>query len=131
MATHRHFQLPGRSLVDVEVRILETEGSPMRSMQRRQGNWCWRTSKATPSIPRHNRSSGPFFEVQKVHLETYRSRLSPAVEDSLREASAAFEMVAMGKGGRRSELRVHWKPGSGTPDLNGVVQEHDEEQLYG
>ena len=126
------FNYPGRSLVDVEVRILETDGESYALHAEETGKLVLADLEGNP-LPYRDTTGlqDHFLRFKKVHLETYRSRLSSAVEDSLREASAAFEMVAMGKGGRRSELRVHWKPGSGTPDLNDVVQEHDEEQLYG
>ncbi|MGB0178842.1 MAG: hypothetical protein ACPF8U_02205, partial [Flavobacteriales bacterium] len=72
-----------------------------------------------------------FLRFKKVHLETFRSRLDPQVEDSLRTASAAFELSAVGKDGKRANIYVHWKPGSGQPNDLGVVEEHDMEQLYG
>ena len=73
-----------------------------------------------------------FLRFKKVHLETYRSRLEPEVEDSLRNASAAFELTAMGKDGRREDIYVHWKPRTGLDrDAEGNLMEHDGEQMYG
>ena len=67
-----------------------------------------------------------------MHLETYRSRLEPEVEDSLRNASAAFELTAMGKDGRREDIYLHWKPRTGLDrDAEGNLMEHDGEQMYG
>ena len=52
------------------------------------------------------------------------------MEDSLRQATPAFELTATGTTGRSSSVAVHWKPGRGE-DLLGQPLEHDEEQLYG
>ena len=67
-----------------------------------------------------------------MHLETYRSRLAAEVEDSLRNASAAFELTAMGTDGRREDIFLHWKPRTGLDrDAEGNLMEHDGEQMYG
>ena len=73
-----------------------------------------------------------FLRFKKVHLETYRSRLAPEVEDSLRNASAAFELTAIGKDGRREDIHLHWKPRTGLDrDAEGNLMDHDGEQMYG
>ena len=125
------FNYGGRSLARVEVRVLEEEGesyvlkaepSGALDMTDLEGNAL--PYRDTTGVQDH------FLRFKKVHLETYRSRLSPEVEDSLRQATPAFELTATGTTGRSSSVAVHWKPGRGE-DLLGQPLEHDEEQLYG
>jgi hypothetical protein len=73
-----------------------------------------------------------FLRFKKVHLETYRSRLSEAQEDSLRLAMPAFILRAEGRAGNVRRIDVHWKPRTGLDrDEEGELMPHDGEQLYG
>ena len=75
---------------------------------------------------------GHFLRFKKVHLETYNSRLDEAMQDSLRTAAPDFVLEAEGAGGKRSTIRVHWKPRQGLDrDAEGGLMAYDGEQLYG
>ena len=65
-------------------------------------------------------------------METYNSRLDEAMRDSLRTAAPDFVLEAEGTGGKRSTIRVHWKPRQGLDrDAEGGLMAYDGEQLYG
>ena len=127
------FNFPGRSLAGVEVRVLEEDGQSYALSANNQGALTLSDLEGNPlpyldtlGVQEH------FLRFKKVHLETYRSRLEPEVEDSLRNASAAFELTAMGKDGRREDIFLHWKPRTGLDrDAEGNLMEHDGEQMYG
>ena len=107
-------------VLEEESYVLKAEPSGALDMTDLEGNPLpYRDTTGVQDI-----SSG-----SKVHLETYRSRLSPEVEDSLRQATPAFELTATGTTGRSSSVAVHWKQVE--EDLLGQPLEHDEEQLYG
>lgn len=127
------FNYPDRSLSYIEVRILETEGESYALSASRDGQLVLSDLEGNP-LPYLDTTGvqDHFLRFKKVHLETYRSRLDPEVEDSLRHASAAFELTAIGQNGRRSDVYVHWKPRTGLDrDELGQTMEHDGEQLYG
>lgn len=126
------FNYPKRSLAGVEVRVLEQDGESYALEAKEDGRLVLSDLEGNP-LPYRDTTGvqDHFLRFKKVHLETYRSRLTPEVEDSLRTASAAFELTAVGKSGRRSNVFVHWKPGSGKPNAMDVVEVHDAEQLYG
>jgi len=125
------FNYGGRSLARVEVRVLEEEGESYVLKAEPSGALDMTDLEGNP-LPYRDTTGvqDHFLRFKKVHLETYRSRLSPEVEDSLRKATPAFELTATGTTGRSSSVAVHWKPGRGE-DLLGQPLEHDEEQLYG
>ena len=126
------FDHPKRTLREVEVRILEEDGESYALTAQDDGGLVLSDLEGNP-LPYRDTTGvqDHFLRFKKVHLETFRSRLDPQVEDSLRTASAAFELSATGKDGKRTNVYVHWKPGSGQPNDLGVVEEHDMEQLYG
>ena len=126
------FDHPKRTLRKVEARILEEDGESYALTAQDDGGLVLSDLEGNP-LPYRDTTGvqDHFLRFKKVHLETFRSRLDPQVEDSLRTASAAFELSAVGKDGKRANIYVHWKPGSGQPNDLGVVEEHDMEQLYG
>ena len=127
------FNYPGRSLASIEVRVNEEEGESYALSVAESGKLILSDLEGNPLF--YTDTIGVqdhFLRFKKVHLETYRSRLEPEVEDSLRNASAAFELTAIGRNGRRSDVYVHWKPRTGLDrDAEGEMMEHDGEQLYG
>ena len=127
------FNYPDRSLASIEVRVLEQEGQSYALRASESGKLVLSDLEGNP-LP-YTDTTGVqdhFLRFKKVHLETYRSRLEPEVEDSLRNASAAFELTAVGRSGRRSDVYVHWKPRTGLDrNAEGEMMEHDGEQMYG
>jgi len=127
------FNYPGRSLARVEVRVLEQDGESYVLTAQESGKLALSDLEGNPLT--YTDTTGVqdhFLRFKKVHLETYRSRLDEAVEDSLRAASGAFELTAVGRNGRRSDVIVHWKPRTGLDrDAEGNEMAHDGEQMYG
>ena len=123
------FDYPGRSLRQLEFKNNEAEGDSYSLTAQDAGKL--ELADLEGNIMAYRDTTGlqdHFLRFKKVHLETYRSRLESEVEDSLRQATPAFELTAIGRDGRSSNIRVHWKPTSGSePVLDG----HDGEQLYG
>ncbi|MDA0946010.1 MAG: hypothetical protein RLZZ314_578 [Bacteroidota bacterium] len=127
------FDFPGRTLQRIEV---ETSEDPQNSYSlevnargtlRMEGtNGEAMDIVDTAGVQTH------FLRFKKVHLETYRSRLSDIQEDSLRQAKPAFVLRAWGRDGRSSSVQVHWKPRTGLDrDATGELMAHDGEHLYG
>ena len=127
------FNYPDRSLAAIEFSATEEEGESYALRALESGKLVLSDLEGNP-LP-YTDTTGVqdhFLRFKKVHLETYRSRLKPEVEDSLRNASAAFELTAVGRSGRRSHVDVHWKPRTGLDrNAEGEMMEHDGEQLYG
>lgn len=127
------FNYPDRSLASVEVLVLEQEGESYALKTTESGKLVLSDLEGNP-LPYVDTTGvqDHFLRFKKVHLETYRSRLEPEVEDSLRNASAAFVLTALGRNGRRSEVHVHWKPRTGLDrNADGEMMKHDGEQMYG
>ena len=127
------FDFPGRSLRRIQVEVpsnpevgyaLEVTDSGKLAMRDHFG--ASMTYLDSSAVQTH------FLRFKKVHLETYRSRLSEAQEDSLRLAMPAFILRAEGRAGNVRRIDVHWKPRTGLDrDEEGELMPHDGEQLYG
>ena len=127
------FNFPGRSLSEITVRNLEEEGQSYVLKAGEKGKLALTDLEGNPLMYLDTIGvQDHFLRFKKVHLETYRSRLDEAVEDSLRMASGCFELTAKGRDGRSSDIRLHWKPRTGLDrDAEGNLMEHDGEQMYG
>ena len=123
------FNHPKRSLAGIEVRHLDQDGESYLLTSEDDGALELRGLEGKPFVYRDTLGLRQhFLRFKKVHLETYDSRLSNAVEDSLRSASGAFELTTWNKLGDRSSVTVHWKrEKDAASGLGGL----DLEQLYG
>ena len=123
------FNHPKRSLARVEVRHLNEDGQSYVLSSAKEGSLALQDLEGNPQAYRDTLGLREhFLRFKKVHLETYESRLDEAVEDSLRSALGALELVTWNKQGERSSVAVHWKPG--TDAVTGEAT-NDLEQLYG
>lgn len=122
------FNHPKRSLAGIEVRHLDQDGESYLLTSEDDGALELRGLEGKPFAYRDTLGLRQhFLRFKKVHLETYDSRLSNAVEDSLRSASGAFELTTWNKLGDRSSVTVHWKREKDASGSGGL----DLEQLYG
>ena len=122
------FNHPKRSLAGIEVRHLDQDGESYLLTSEDDGALELRGLEGKPFVYRDTLGLRQhFLRFKKVHLETYDSRLSNAVEDSLRSASGAFELTTWNKLGDRSSVTVHWKREKDASGSGGL----DLEQLYG
>ena len=122
------FNHPKRSLAGIEVRHLDQDGESYLLTSEDDGALELRGLEGKPFVYRDTLGLRQhFLRFKKVHLETYDSRLSNAVEDSLRSVSGAFELTTWNKLGDRSSVTVHWKREKDASGSGGL----DLEQLYG
>tara|TARA_B100001564_G_scaffold359210_2_gene380158 strand:+ start:1435 stop:2493 length:1059 start_codon:yes stop_codon:yes gene_type:complete len=123
------FNHPKRSLAGIEVRHLDQDGESYLLTSEDDGALELRGLEGKPFAYRDTLGLRQhFLRFKRVHLETYDSRLSNAVEDSLRSASGAFELTTWNKLGDRSSVTVHWKREKDAASGSGGL---DLEQLYG
>lgn len=123
------FNHPKRSLAGIEVRHLDQDGESYLLTSEDDGALELRGLEGKPFAYRDTLGLRQhFLRFKRVHLETYDSRLSNAVEDSLRSASGAFELTTWNKLGDRSSVTVHWKREKDAASGFGGL---DLEQLYG
>ena len=127
------FDFPGRSLRRIRATFRDDPlssyaliATPSGSLVMEDGDGGLLPYRDTIAVQDH------FLRFKKTHLETFRSRLEVAVEDSLRTTPPAIILQAEGTDGRISSIGIHWKPRTGLDrDENGNLMEHDGEQLYG
>lgn len=123
------FNHPERSLAGIEVRHLDQDGESYLLTSKDDGTLELRDLENRPFAYRDTLGlRAHFLRFKKVHLETYHSRLSNAVEDSLRSAPGAFKLTTLNKLGDRSSVTVHWKR---KKDAASGLGARDLEQLYG
>ena len=126
------FNYPKRSLAAVEVRVPGRKEESYALLANDSGTLELFDLEGEPLVYRDTSGiQDHFLRFKKVHLETYRSRLEARVEDSLRQASPAFEIDALGRSGRKSKIDIHWKPVAGRMNNSELFDTHDAEQLYG
>lgn len=127
------FNFPKRSLKRIAVRQLEGASFAYSLETDREGSLQMKDWAGEPLA--YIDTAGMrahFLRFKKVHLETYESRLSASIEDSLRQAKPAFELQATGWSGETRSVLVHWIPSNGLAvDDAGNPMPHDMEQLYG
>ena len=127
------FNFPKRSLKRIAVRQLEGASFAYSLETDRDGSLVMKDWAGEPLAYLDTAGMrAHFLRFKKVHLETYESRLSASVEDSLRQANPAFELQATGWSGETRRILVHWIPSNGLAvDDAGNPMPHDMEQLYG